>query len=351
MQTSQTLWLTSPVFPSHSRCSQVPLELSKALAHAVRAISYTLESTCSYGGAFKMLWYLPCRMVKFGISWDLCAGQMETLRVAERLQCSSEGEFKLDAVFSQQWFLRFQYTQEISCIIHLCLTMTTSAKNNSVQAKWLPQSGCGPSEPSETSQWRLTPCPASMPLDASHIALPSQFPRFFLLCQSTISNKHCGIEGQLWPYVGLGSLGTHLHQDCNAMGDAAKTSPRIPPTCSQIAILFLLIIHIIPNRQIYVAIDNPSLVPSVSWLTSNRYLWNYVCAADDVSHAKNLQNNCCRCFSHLYEFPDGIQVTRVSCIVVSARAHQDSTKAPSSFRSLIAKSRFSCHGRRPFRTQ
>jgi len=28
--------------------------------------------------------------------------------------------------------------------------------------------------------------------------------------------------GQLWPYVGMGSLGTRLHRDCNAMGDAAK---------------------------------------------------------------------------------------------------------------------------------
>jgi len=34
--------------------------------------------------------------------------------------------------------------------------------------------------------------------------------------------------GQLWPYVGMGSLGTRLHRDCNAMGDAAKISPRVP---------------------------------------------------------------------------------------------------------------------------
>jgi len=40
---------------------------------------------------------------------------------------------------------------------------------------------------------------------------------------------HCG---QLWPYVGMGSLGTHLHWDWNAMGDAAKISPRVPSTLS-----------------------------------------------------------------------------------------------------------------------
>jgi hypothetical protein len=140
----------------------------------------------------------------------------------------------------------------------------------------------------------------------------------------------------------MGSLGTHLHRDCNAigdaaiitprisstcaqnailsvliirdckaMGDAAKISPRIPSTCAGNAILPLLIIHISPSRQIYVAIDNPSLVMSVSFCNIISYLWNYVCAADDISHAENLQNNGCWCFSHMYIFRDGIQVSRV----------------------------------------
>jgi len=38
--------------------------------------------------------------------------------------------------------------------------------------------------------------------------------------------------GQLWPYVGMGSLGTRLHWDCNAMGDAARISTRVPSTSS-----------------------------------------------------------------------------------------------------------------------
>jgi hypothetical protein len=142
--------------------------------------------------------------------------------------------------------------------------------------------------------------------------------------------------GQLWPYIGIGSLGTCLHQDCNAMVDAAKISPRVPSTCAQNAIvtlliirnckamgdaakncpcvpsrcvhnailcfliiqdckamgdaakisprvpslcvqyviLSLIIIHIIPSRQIYVPIDNPSLIPSVSCLTTSSYLGN-----------------------------------------------------------------------------
>src|SRR5882757_2803715 len=98
----------------------------------------------------------------------------------------------------------------------------------------------------------------------------------------------------------MGSLGTHLHRDCNAMSDAAKISPRVPSTCTQNAILSLLIIRIIPSRQIYVAIDNPSFVPSVSCLTTSSYPWNDMRAADNISHAENFQSNGCRCYSHLY---------------------------------------------------
>jgi len=135
----------------------------------------------------------------------------------------------------------------------------------------------------------------------------------------------------------MGSLGTRLHRDCNAMGDVAKISPRVPPTCVQNPILSLLIIrdrkemgdpakisprvpspctqnamcslliiHIIPSRQIYVAIDNPLLVSSLSCLTTSSYLWNDVRAADNISHAENLQSNGCWEFSHLYTFRDGI---------------------------------------------
>jgi len=109
----------------------------------------------------------------------------------------------------------------------------------------------------------------------------------------------------------MGSLGTRLHQDCNVISDAAKTSPRGLSTCTQNAILSLLSIHIIPSRQINVAIDTPALVPSVSCLTTSSYLWNDVRDADDVSNAEHLHCNCWRCISGLNAFRDGIQVTRV----------------------------------------
>jgi hypothetical protein len=96
-----------------------------------------------------------------------------------------------------------------------------------------------------------------------------------------------------------------------AMGDAAKISPCVPSTCVENVIFSLLIIHIIPSCQIYVPIDNPSLVPSVSCLTTSSYLWNDVRAANNISHTENLQSNGFRYMSHLYQFPDGIPVTRV----------------------------------------
>jgi hypothetical protein len=102
-----------------------------------------------------------------------------------------------------------------------------------------------------------------------------------------------------------------IRRDCKVMGDAAKISPCVPSTWAHNAILSLLIIHIIPSHQIYVAIDNPSLVPSVSCHTTSSYLWNYLRAADDVFHTENLQNNCCQCYSHLDKFRAGIQVARV----------------------------------------
>jgi len=148
--------------------------------------------------------------------------------------------------------------------------------------------------------------------------------------------------GQLWPYFGMGSFGTRLHRNCNAMGDpakispcvpstcahnailswliiwdckemgdAAKISPRVPSTCAPNAIHSLLIINIIPSRQIYVAIDNPSLIPSISCLTTSSYLSNDVCTANNISKVENLQSNGCWCISHLYKFRDGIEVTRV----------------------------------------
>jgi len=108
-QSSQTLQATAPVLPNTSRCSQTPQELSNVLWDSARAFSGALESTCSYGGAFRMPRDLTYRIVKFWSSWDLCADLRESSRGAETAMqvCGRLWEHcgRLGAIFSQQWFL------------------------------------------------------------------------------------------------------------------------------------------------------------------------------------------------------------------------------------------------------
>jgi len=82
------------------------------------------------------------------------------------------------------------------------------------------------------------------------------------------------------------------------------------------------IIHIIPSHQIYVAIDNPSLVPSVSCLTTSSYHWNYVRAADEVSQVKTCNATAAGAFLTSTNFEMGSKLPAFSGIVMSARANQ-----------------------------
>jgi len=103
-QSSQTLRANSPVLLSTSWYSQTPLALSNVLSNSARAFSGAPESTCSYGGTFRMLWDLTFRKVKFWSSWGPCADLQETSWAAETAEqvCG-----RLGAIVSQQWFLRF----------------------------------------------------------------------------------------------------------------------------------------------------------------------------------------------------------------------------------------------------
>jgi hypothetical protein len=64
-----------------------------------------------------------------------------------------------------------------------------SAKINSVRAEWHCQSRRGPSQPSETSQWRNNLCPALIPRIALHIALPSKLHHCISHYRSPILNQ------------------------------------------------------------------------------------------------------------------------------------------------------------------
>jgi hypothetical protein len=97
-------------------------------------------------------------------------------------------------------FLRlFEPFEPVSRYPTFCFTSlqaycnSTWAKNISVRMEWLRQSGCAPSEPSETPQWQITLRLAIIPRVALHIALQAMFCHFFSLCRSSILNKHSGV--------------------------------------------------------------------------------------------------------------------------------------------------------------
>jgi len=96
---------------------------------------------------------------------------------------------------SSDWVV---YDVSFSGLIYISLVPDSkrsqpSAKNISVRAEWLRQSGRAPSEPSETPRWQTTPRPAPIRRIRLHIALRSRFLRFFSLCRYPIVHEHCGV--------------------------------------------------------------------------------------------------------------------------------------------------------------
>jgi len=72
-------------------------------------------------------------------------------------------------------------------------TPIPSAKNISLRAEWLRQSGRPPSELSEISRWRITPRLASIACVGFHIAIRSLFRSVFSLSRSGNFNTHSGV--------------------------------------------------------------------------------------------------------------------------------------------------------------
>jgi len=141
----------------------------------------------------------------------------------------------------------------------------TSPKTISIRAEWLRQGGRAPLAQSKTPWRRITLRPASIPPAGLHIALRSTFCCLFSLCWSPISKKTLWGCDQLWPYVGMGSLGTHLHQDCNAMGDAAEISPSVPSTLSSRSVGGRWEDMILPGREDWPNCVDPRNLRQSEW--------------------------------------------------------------------------------------
>jgi len=83
---------------------QTPMELSTVLSDSAKAFSGALESTCSYGGTFRMLWDLTYKIVKFWSFWDNGQDLWETSREAETAGPHSKG---FGALCYQQRFVHY----------------------------------------------------------------------------------------------------------------------------------------------------------------------------------------------------------------------------------------------------
>jgi hypothetical protein len=125
----------------------------------------------------------------------------------------------------------------------------------------------------------------------------------------------------------MGSFATRWPWDLNVIVDTVKISRRIPSTCAQNVILCKLIISIIPSSPIYIAIDNTARVPSVTCFTTCSDLWNYLQAADNLSHAESVQSYGCQCFLTCTIIETRYKLPEFSGIVVSTTDSQYSTKA------------------------
>jgi len=104
---SETIWMISPVLRSNRRYSQAHLALGKVVSDFARAFSSAPESICSYGGAFKMLWYDTDRIFNFWCSGDLSKSLRESSWVTET-SAQLCGEQLILCRIPTAWLLQFR---------------------------------------------------------------------------------------------------------------------------------------------------------------------------------------------------------------------------------------------------
>jgi len=163
------------------------------------------------------------------------------------------------------------------------------------------------------------------------------------------------------------------------MADAATISPRVPSTSAQNAILSLLIVRdctamgdaakISLSRSFFLRAMQFSVYQSYTSFQVARSMWlltihrsfrpspvlllvaipGMTCAQPTIFPTLiTCKATAAGAFLTCTNVETRSKLPEFSGIVVSARANQYSTKAPSSFRSLIVNSHCSCHGTRPF---
>jgi len=142
---------------------------------------------------------------------------------------------------------------------------------------------------------------------ALHISIPLQFHCVFLLCQSPITINQSWVAANCyhmteWVHWVRAETGIGVRQV------TLRKSLHVSYTCVQNWILSFLTKPIIGSHQGKMAIDNASLVLSMSYSTPSNSLCNHVIPANDVSPAENVKINSCQCFPRLYKCGYGIHV-------------------------------------------
>jgi len=232
-------------------------------------------------------------------------------------------------------------------IVNGCQSKHKSAKNISVRALWLRRSRCTPSEASETPGWRITPRPASIQRIAFHIALWSVFHLFFSFGRSPILNDHSGVVANCdhtsewvdWvsACIGIARRWVTLRKSLLAFF--------LPASKLQFS-LYRFYTSFEVARSMWLLTIHHSFRPSPVLLVVA--ISGMKCAQPTIFPTlKTCKATAASALLTCTIFEMGSKLPEFSGIVVSTRANQYSTKAPSSFRSLMFNSRCSWHGIHP----
>jgi len=138
-------------------------------------------------------WKVDIGLILLGMRWyGIVAGDDRQLQSLNSHHDTNADDWKAKEAEAASiiWLSCFPEKRHINTCIS---NPNASAKNISVRAEWLRQSGRAPSEPWETPRWRITPRLASIPGVASHIALWLPIQCFFLLYRSPILKQHSGV--------------------------------------------------------------------------------------------------------------------------------------------------------------
>ena len=221
-------------------------------------------------------------------------------------------------------------------------------QNGSVRVDVLCQSGGASSELSETPRWRITLRPAWIQRIVLYITLQSLFHCLFMFCWSPILNDHSGVVANCdstseWvPWV-RACIGIEMRW---VMLRIYLLTFSLPARKMQFS-LYLLYTSFQVARSRWLLTILPLFRPLPVLLLVA--ISGITCTQPTICRTlKTCKATAAGAFHTCTNFETGSKLPEFSGMVMTARANQYWTKAPSSFWSLILNSRWSCHGRRPF---